>query len=421
MSFHSFRDGNFNPDSEKLITKIWLWHDKRPLPYFLNIFIRKHILPNLRLMKHSISSKKMNSDLCKFNVTNKAIMSSDYQFGEFSLEDAVLWFEEIHKINESLKLSNGAWSAQPFATYFGKGISIEEIALRIYGYALAYETTENEEYLNTLMKAINYLIDNRISKSGHLILQGHTVIDTTYSFAIQAILEVYKITKEDKYLSIATNIADRLVEYHIAGSINHAAIPAMAFSEMYHFSGSQKYIREAIKRANWVTQFQLNYGGWPIGHESWTWYHCITSKSILATYANTPFTLENQKLKDDLAKSIVKSLNRLISNQRPDGTIAAGVNGRVYEERDEYGNQPVTNWANFINGKFVSSNDVKQHEFYSFELDYLCTTAYKLNINELENIINGLAFSYSKKKVYWRLEFDTMAVGSLLRYKKSIS
>jgi len=425
MSFHSFRDGNFDKKNMNMYNKLWLWHDKHPLPYKMNICIRKIILyfrayKMILKRKFFIERKLKHKKVDEFGdpiVPDRRIVNQKYQFSKIKKEKIIEWFEKIHNINEFLRNKDGSWNPQPYANYSGKGISIEEVALRIIGYYSAFKATNNTVYLNKAREGVRYLLEKRFFADGHLLLQGHTVIDTTYTFAGLALLKAYEMEKDEKFLKFAEKLGEHLISYQIAGSTNHAAIPAQLLAKLYFYTGQKKFLKYALKRIKWaVLPFQLPYGGWYAKHESWSWYHSIIAQSILETYIYTPFTLEFIKIKDNMAIALYKAINRLILAQREDGSIKAGRGALSYDEKDEYGSCPSNQWVYFDEKKksFTLLPPQNKHEFYSFELYFLCNAWYRLPLPQLGNTIYGLSNYYMNMNRFWRLEFDTLAVGMLL-------
>lgn len=430
MSFHSFRDGNFDKKTVGLLESLFLWHDRHPLPPYLNRFIRDNLLPPLRYWKYRLKNHSKITHTLKAGKTalgdavvpDERIIEQDLSFQPMPWTFAVDWFQSLHEMNEYLHNNDGSWSPQPHANYFGKGISIEDVALRIYGYILAYRATGENLYLDRALMGSNYLLKKRRLGDGHLVLQGHTVIDTTYSFAAIAWIMIWEETGDKTAFQAAHDLGKHLCQYQIAGSINHAAIPAQALALLYGCTGDLSYLHNALKRVARVMPYQQPYGGWPEGHESWTWYHSITTKSVNMAYVYTPFTIDYQAIKDKMAHSLYKALNRLITSQQKNGRIKSGCGDLLYDERDEYGSSPRAQWAEFnLEHGFIKAPPVACHEFYGYELDSLCYARLSLPCPELDPIIEGLAGYFSRRRLVWRPEFNTMAIGHYLYYRKYLS
>lgn len=427
MTFHSFRDGNFRRHVS-LWTRIWLWHDRHPLPAWLNRFVRRFVLRYLRLAvfraRHALDVRRSLRAGCdQFGdlvVPDRRILEPRFTFAPMPWDKATEWFFRVHEMNEFLRQSDGSWRPQPVANYSGKGIPIEDVALRILGYVAAHRAQGEALYLERAVAGSEYLLKKRRLGDGHLLLQGHTVIDWTYSVAGLAWLALHDVTGDERLLAAASRLGDHLLQYQVAGSTNHAAIPAQLLARLYRITGTERYLRGAIKRITWaVPPYQLPYGGWS-SHESWTWYHAAITKSVVETYVPTPFTLEYQRHKDRMARCIYRALNRLVASQRADGSIKPGRGTLTYDERDEYGSDPREQWVVFIPSVgFQRSVPPVSHEFYCLELDALCHARLELPCPELDPVIEGVASCLASKKEVWRPEFNTVAAGAYLAYRQT--
>jgi hypothetical protein len=428
MSFHSFRHGNINNKREHTILELlWRWHDRHPLPSSANRFVRKFIVSYLREWLFRIRSfaevrRAVVHGRDEFGdpvVPDRQLLDPIYPFIPMKWEQALAWFAKLHEVNEFLRRSDGSWVPQPYANYANKGVPIEDVALRILGYVGAYRATNDNLYIERAQAGAAYLLKKRQFADGHLLLQGHTVIDTTYTFAGLAFISLWEVTGESNLLAASRALGDHLMQYQIAGSINHAATPAQLLGPLYRYTGDEHYLRNAVKRIKRaVLPYQLPYGGWPSGHESWTWYHGITTKSVVRAYVAMPFTLEHVPLKDRMASCIYRALNRFITSQRPDGSLKPGRGAVTYDERDEYGSNPREQWVHFIPGTgFRRAAPIASHEFYCYELDALCNASVELPCREVNPIIEGLAAYLAAKEELWRPEFNTMAAGAYLYYR----
>ncbi|MCP9469765.1 MAG: hypothetical protein NNA31_07165 [Nitrospira sp.] len=351
-------------------------------------------------------------------VPDRKFAAPIYQFIPLGYEATLKWFESLHEMNKYLRTPEGAWYPQPFTSYAKRGISIENIALISMGYMNAHTATKKLDYWTRAIGGVEYLLKKRMFGDGHLLLQGHTVIDITYTFAGLALLRVWEICGETRFLVAAKKLGDHLVAYHISGSTNHACTPAQLLASLYKITGDEMYLDCAVQRiSSSAIPYQLPYGGWPYPHESWSWYHSLITKSIIQTYLAMPYILKYQSKKDKFARAIYKAINRLIVSQRADGGIKPGRGKLRYLERDEYGCSPSEEWAFFDPSVgFARAMTVPSHEFYCYELDLLCTAALDLHANEFSDVIHGVAQKLSNEKTIWRPEFNTMAAGAYLQF-----
>lgn len=418
MSFHYFRR-SFWP-GRSLINRIWSYHDRNPLPPAINLRIRS-LLFLFRKISFRVKAKQKrfiygNDNSLKAAPRLYILKSKPSPF----LKDnkVIKRFEQVHAINETLRNEEGAWVPQPLVEYYGKGISIEEIALRIRGYLAAYLALKNVHYLDRAKEGCAYLIKKRIFKDGHIYLQGHITQDIPYAFAGEALLCLWKLTPlNTELLENAKKIGNRLIEYHIAGSVNHAVIPVQFLGQLYQVTGKKKYLKNCIKRMfRSAVPYQLSYGGW-LGHESWIWYHALILRSLVIGYVSLPNTLEYYAKKDKLACSIIAAINRFISEQDEDGAFPMRPPDPVCEHKDD--NRFLEQKAIYTaECGFEKINDkgVTYGSWNGYVIDALVTTYELLDTKELLPSLNRYAQNIAASNYVWRLEFDTLGAGRLLEY-----
>jgi len=337
-----------------------------------------------------------------------------------AIQAAKARFERVHQINQQLRTNQGAWHAQPHAVYYGKGVSIEEVALRALGYMSAFRATGQSEYLDRAREGCSYVLDHRVYANGHLRLQGHQVIDMTYAYAGAALLDVYEHTENEALLSAARRIGDRLTEYHISGSVNHAVVPAYLLAPLYRHTGDVRYrnaLRKRLFRA--AVPFQLPYGGW-LGHESWIWYHAIITKSLILGYSALPFDLRHQADNDRLARAITAALNRFIEafdpaqasfRIRPEPPLCESTEDGHYYRAFTYSDRKFEPASN-PTGPYGRWN--------GYVLDTLITAYEQLDVHALTPLIDQFGQAVSRSDKVSRLEFDTLGAGRFLEYVTTI-
>lgn len=328
-------------------------------------------------------------------------------------------FAMVHLLNERLLCNNGSWIPYELVEYYGKGISIEEVALRIRGYFAAFQASKDDLYLKRAKAGCDYLITERIYRDGHIYLQGHMTIDLPYAFAGEALLTLWKFDKTNEvYLETAKRIGDRLIEYQIAGSVNHAVVPVQFLGQLYQVTGSAKYLKNSLRRLmKTAVPMQLPYGGW-LGHESWLWYHALILRSLIIGYVSLPNTLAYYAKRDKIACSILAAINRLINCQLEDGSFPIRPPKPICEStHDEiYRRQKAT----FQNG-FVKADDetILYGSWNGYVIDALVTAYELLDVKEVVSCLNRYAKNIVSSNYVWRLEFDTLGAGRLLEYTHS--
>ncbi len=421
MSFHHFRP-SFWP-RRSLFYLVWWCYDRYPLPSTINIRIRL-LLFAMRKIVFALKYRKKKFVYGYDNSLKKAqrlYILTPTAF-PFPKEKKVLQrFELIHNINETLYNVEGAWVPQPLTEYFGKGISIEEIALRVRGYMAAYSATNNPLYLAKATDGCKYLLKKRIFQDGHIYLQGHIALDLPYAFAGEALLCVWKLIPADsELLEKARKIADRLIEYQIAGSVNHAVVPVQFLAQLYQITGEKKYLNNSIKRLfRSAIPFQLPYGGW-LGHESWIWYHALILRSLIIGYVSLPSTSAYYAKKDKLACAINAAINRFMLEQKDDGSFPMRPPNPVCEHTDD--NRFIKQKAVYNTEGFQQVNDVGvgYGSWHGYVIDSLVTAYELLDTKEVLPCLNRYAQNITSSDYIWRLEFDTLGAGRLLEYSMKL-
>lgn len=405
--------------------RLWLVHNRHQLPAPLNYLVRNVVLPRVRSAGQRISHLLTNRRAWRRGVDEYGdpvaprdrLEPARHRFSAPPFSELERAFQRIHEQNESLRNADGTWSPHRFSPYYGKGITLEELAARILGYLDAHEATGERGYLERALVAGDRLLQRQLA-DGHFRLQGHTSVDVTYTFAGLAALRLWEVTAETRYLGAAVSAGDRVAEYHLAGSTNHAVLPALLLARLYERTGCRRYLARAHRRARRTALArQLPYGGWDT-HDSWTWYHALITRSLIETYVVTPFVLEHYSLKDRLAEAITAALNRMVLAQQADGRIKAGRGHLVYEERDDAGVRYLERQVSFeVESGFTRISEPRL-EPHHFELDTLLAASELLCLPGLDSTIFGVMRHYAEKRCWSRPEFDTLALGHALRFAR---
>jgi len=406
---------------------LWKFDDRHPLPRSLNTFarfalyllrrVRFFVLAQLSAYRCGASGQEALVGSIRVSNTMELVSPLDSSKAANCAQER---FEHVNQVNRRLRTNRGAWHAQPHAIYYGQGVSIEEVALRVLGYMAAFRATGLMEYLDEAREGCSYLRTYRIYADGHLRLQGHQVIDMTYAYGGAALLSVYEHTGNKALLSVARRIGDRLIEYHISGSVNHAVVPAYLLEPLYRYTGDVRY-RNALRKRLFRTAvpFQLPYGGW-LGHESWIWYHAIITKSLVLGYSALPFDLQHQSDKDRLARTITAALNRFIEafdaaqasfRIRPEPPLCETTEDEVYYRTSNYSEQSFKSVRN-LSGPYGAWN--------GYVLDALITAYEHLDVHALTPLIDQFGCAVCRSREVSRLEFDTLGAGRFFEYVATI-
>lgn len=423
-TFHSRREGDVRSLRAPWV-RLWLVHNRHQLPTPLNALVRNFVLPHVHRVALRFSNLRADRRAWRRGVDEYGdpvaprdhLVAARHSFSAPPLSELERAFERTHEQNEALRNADGTWSPHRFSPYYGKGITLEELAARIVGYLDAHDATGERLYLERALVAGDRLLERQLG-DGHFRLQGHTSIDVTYTFAGLAALRLLEVTRETRYLRAAVSAGERIAEYHLAGSINHAVLPALLLARLYESTGLRRLLAKAHRRVRMTAlAFQLPYGGWDT-HDSWTWYHALITRSLIETYVATPFVLEHYSLKDRLAEAITAALNRMILAQQADGRLKAGRGDLVYEERDDAGVPYLERQVSFDLASGFTRRSEPLLEPHHFELDVLLTASELLCVPGLDSTIFGVMRHYVGKRCWSRPEFDTLALGHALRYAR---
>lgn len=398
-----------NPHRQSLWGRLWEFHDDHPLPAPLNRGGRRLLYYGRRASAAAEALRTRDRP----DAVSRDHIAEVETAQPMSLERAAAWFQRIHEANEAVRRPDGAWEPHPHALYAGLGVPIEEVALRIPGYLGAYAATSDPAYLERAQAAGAYLLRERVFADGHVRLQAHLIADFTYAIAGVALLQLWEHDPSNSaFFEAARRIGDRLVEHHIAGSVNHTAIPAQLLAPLYRHTGDARYLRAAHKRVfRSVVPFQLPTGDWE-GHESRSWYQGVNVLSLIATYTWTPFDLKHARRNDRLAETLTAAINRLLLSQDASGALDHSGRGAVAGEWEP-------DVVTFQDGAFVPSvlpGGYRSHGAY--EMDALVTAYEGLHVDACASAAHRYAAHLAGMEQLWRLEFNTLGAGrylSLLR------
>ena len=327
------------------------------------------------------------------------------------LEDAVCRFRLVHEANEVLHRADGSWDPQPFCADPWVGTRVEEAALRVPGYLGAYDVTGESLYVERAEAAAEHLM-RRVFADGHIQLRGHLIPDLPYSFVGCALLSVWERdppARKDMFEK-AAQIGDRLLEYPISGSVNHACAPVWLLSALYRHTGQERYLAATLKRVRRTAlAFQLPDGVWS-GHESWTWYHGITLRALVNAYVATPYFPKWYPIKDRMASAIYRAINHFGTGRLVDGNVQAHPSAES-KERQQVTEAIQSQTARFRDGAFVHEPE-GLHPEGGHELDALAAAVEGMGV--AASVGHGIARGVLQSSLVRRLELDTLACGRYL-------
>ena len=172
----------------------------------------------------------------------------------------------------------------------------EAYALWGNGYVKLYQVTQRQEYLELAKKCANWLIENKNpnyeNSSWGLPWEWngrskHFSYITTSTFVGNFLINLYKITKDDRYLNVAESVGDWIVKecgierekdevwfyYSDHQSLHRPIFNAISmasgfFSKLYVYTKKDYYSILAQKSARYVMNRQNPNGSWYYGAES---------------------------------------------------------------------------------------------------------------------------------------------------------
>lgn len=416
--FHNLRDRMAGRGSSPW-RRLWQWHNRHPMPAWANGWVRRYPLYWVRRtgerrryradMRVPVGAVDSAGDV---SVPRDRLLPVRHAGFNVTAAEVLGRLETLEEVNHALRVEGRGWVAQPYALYAGKGVAIEEMYCRFMGYLYAYRAT-GEPRWEAKAAECAALVRARLFARGHVLLQGHLVLDLPYTMAAEVLYRWGAHTKEAAWVDEALRVADVLAGHQVSGSINHGIMPCAALAEGYRVTGKQRYLSAAwgrVKRT--ALRYQLSCGGWA-GHEQWSWYHGITTQALVATYQAMPFDMRWQAAKDRLAGVIVRATNRLIAMQRADGSIKPGRGTSKFDEVDgEWGSRPANEMVRFEGGRFASAPSQNgEHPMYAWEMLCLLRLVDELGMFHVADLVRGYVGVVSRQPALWRAEMQTMGMG----------
>ncbi|MDH3520790.1 MAG: hypothetical protein OEM49_10075 [Myxococcales bacterium] len=427
QKFHDFRRTAVINDPS-VLRRLWKWHDDHPLPTALNLWVRNWLVFPARAfsehLKHrkDIALKVGSPDSAGDPaVPDDTLLEIRHRPGTVTLAEAEAKLRLIEGANALLVRADRGWIAQPRANYAYKGISIEEMGCRFLGYFYAYQATGNEEWRDKARYCIE-LLQRRMLPGGHIVLQGHLVIDFTYALAAYCLFLWSSFVDDRKIEEQALNVASILLRYQISGSQNHGIIPCYALAESYRRTGDSAFLAAASRRVRRTAlRNQLASGGW-IDHDSWIWYHSIITGALCKTYSILPCDLEHMRFKDRVARCLYRAINRIIASQREDGSLRHGRGEARWNGVDESGVSPDTQVVHYDakTMRFTPADSVREFPTHAWECFAMQILIDDIDLYHLAPLIRGYVGFVTRQNVYWRFEFHTMAAGIGMHLLKTL-
>lgn len=420
-NFHHYRA---KPQRYTPYLRLWHWHDNHPLPPRLNKAARELLYYGRRLKQKIVTPRPRHGvDEYGDRVVSRDTYAHPLRlFNPMPLERVEQRFAQIHHANEYLYNGNGSWDPHPLMPLYGSGIPLEEVSERILGYLAAFEAFGDPVFLKRAEEGGRYLLERRLFRNGHLRLEAHLVIELEYAYAGCALLALWERDRlQLEYLKAAVKIADRLVDEHIGGAIDHALKVAQLLGPVYRITGNESYLKAALRRSLRACALQLPYGGWP-GQDSRIWYHCIIARSLIDVYVATPNTLAYYTKRDAIARSITAALNRVLLAQSESGEVKIGRGNEtmdpLFSEQEEL---LLRSTVSFTGKQFVPATLALSDFVPRDVIDFLTAAWEELSIQPAAIAAHGAALVLMDSSAIHRLEFETYMVGRYAQFLKRIA
>lgn len=227
----------------------------------------------------------------------------------------------FHEISENIYRGDGVWGVSELGTEYPP--VYRHTAWRMIGYLNALQVADNPVYRERIASGAEYLLSEQQDNGSYLWwcyeTHGHPDFDhLLYCTANPgvALLELYKLTGDERFLMGSTRAADWACQHGIARNNNYNSFAVWHLCEHFKVTEDEKCLDAAIYR-NREGGFpnQLSNGAWE-GHNAWIFYHSIIVRGFAALYGVLP---DGHPAKDDLRSPTLKALNHLIEEQQDSG------------------------------------------------------------------------------------------------------
>ncbi|MGB8166946.1 MAG: hypothetical protein WCF18_05605 [Chthoniobacteraceae bacterium] len=135
-----------------------------------------------------------------------------------------------------------------------------------------------------------------------------------------ALVEVWELTRDDRYLAAARRAADWASAQPMVTNWNYNAFSAGFLARLSRATGDAKYLAAAVEKARiGVLPGQMKSGRWFDAHNACAVYHNILLRDLLEVFAALP---EKHEFRSEVRDSLVRGLG-----QAADETVAHGFPG----------------------------------------------------------------------------------------------
>lgn len=268
------------------------------------------------------------------HVPGDRLIAPAHRFARPSSESVKARFERMHEASERVYHGGGAWGKR----MLGEGYPpmYRNTAWRMIGYAEALKVEEDARYRERLMEGAEYLLGEQQANGSYLwwCYETHGHPDTDHLLYCTAnpgvaLLEVYRLTRDGRFLEASRRAADWAVGHGISRNNNYNSFAVWHLCEHYRVTGERKYLEAALlKNREGGFPNQLPNGAWA-GHNAWIFYHAIIVRGFAALCGALP---EDHESRPELRERTIMALNHTIEEQRGNGLFRSCFDPEEWEK-----------------------------------------------------------------------------------------
>lgn len=254
-------------------------------------------------------------------VSGDMLIPLEYEFAPLSCSEVANLFDLVHRISECFYAGRGVWICDLAVPY---PPSIRTTSRRVIGYLGAYAVTGKEIYKTRAWEGLLHLLEEQYPSGEFNWYRGSTVgvqnrDDGLYEAGIAgvAFLEGYRTFGQERFLLASARAADWALECPTSWNYNYNMFSVWHLSRHYSVTGDKRYFDGAVEKVLTTLAEQKPNGRWE-GHNSWIWYHGIILRGLAELYSVLP---ESHELKERVRECIIRAVNRLIIDEKEDGSV----------------------------------------------------------------------------------------------------
>ena len=255
------------------------------------------------------------------SVPRDHLIESPHKFERPSIGEVKERFHKVHEVSEEVYHGDGSWGERVLGPDYPP--MYRNTAWRMIGYANALKAEENDLYRQRMEEGAAYLLKEQQDNGSYLwwCYETHGHPDTDHLLYCSAnpgvaLLELYNLTDDERYLDASRRAADWAVGHQISPNNNYNSFSVWHLCELYKVTKEEKYLESAVhKNREGGFPRQEPNGAWA-GHNAWIFYHAIIIRGFVAVYG---VLSDGDAAKDELRPFTISALNHLIEEQRENG------------------------------------------------------------------------------------------------------